>query len=175
MRWTCVPFAELSVQQLYAALALRSEVFVVEQQCIFLDIDGLDPQVWHLLGHGDDGSLKAYLRLLPPGLKGPDAIIGRVVTAPSARSGGVGRALMTEALVQCERLWPGQPITLHAQAHLERFYASFGFVPVGEHYMEDGIQHIEMNNRSPQSAQAPQPPEGVEQARGGPSLAQETP
>lgn len=148
MRWTCVPFAELGTQPLYDVLALRSEVFVVEQNCVFLDIDGLDPKTWHLLGHEDDGRLKAYARLIPPGLKSPDALIGRVVTSPAARSGGVGRALMTEAVAQCEQLWPGHPITLHAQAHLERFYASFGFTPVGEQYMEDGIAHIEMRKET---------------------------
>lgn len=144
MRWTCVPFAELGTQPLYDLLALRSQVFVVEQQCVFLDIDGLDPRTWHLLGHDDNGLLTAYARLIPPELKGPDALIGRVVTAPSARSGGVGRALMTEAVAQCGLLWPGHAITLHAQAHLERFYGSFGFVPHGEPYIEDGIPHIEM-------------------------------
>lgn len=149
MRWTCLPFAELSTQQLYDLLALRSEVFVVEQQCVFLDIDGVDPQTWHLLGHGDDGRLLAYARLLPPGLKAAeDAVIGRVVTAPAARSGGVGRALMAEAVAQCERLWPGHAITLHAQAHLQRFYAGFGFAPVGEQYMEDGIPHQEMHKET---------------------------
>ena len=144
MRWTCVPFDELTTRALYDALALRSEVFVVEQQCVFLDIDGLDPQTWHLLGHGEDGALQAYARLIPPGLKSADALIGRVVTAPSARGGGTGRALMAEAVARCAQLWPGQAITLHAQAHLQRFYAGFGFAPVGEPYVEDGIPHIEM-------------------------------
>lgn len=144
MHWHCLPFAELGVQRLYGALALRSEVFVVEQHCVFLDIDGLDPQTWHLLGEGDDGRLLAYARLIPPGLKGADALIGRVVTSPAARGSGAGRALMAEALAQCRRLWPAQGITLHAQAHLERFYAGFGFQPVGEPYIEDGIPHIEM-------------------------------
>lgn len=148
MRWTCVPFDELSTTQLYDVLALRSEVFVVEQHCVFLDIDGLDRQTWHLLGQGDDGRLKAYARLIPPGLKAADALIGRVVTSPAARSGGVGRALMAQALVECGRLWPGHAITLHAQAHLERFYASFGFTPIGEQYMEDGIAHIEMHKET---------------------------
>ena len=150
MRWTCVPFAALEAGQLYDLLALRSEVFVVEQQCVFLDIDGLDRKTWHLLGHGDDGALRAYARLIPPGLKAADALIGRVVTAPAARGGGAGRALMTEAVAQCGRLWPGQAITLHAQAHLESFYGSFGFVPVGEQYMEDGIPHIEMRKETHQ-------------------------
>ena len=143
MRWTCLRFEELSVRQLYDVLALRSEVFVVEQNCVFQDIDGLDPQTWHLLGE-DGGKLAAYTRLIPPGVKAPDALIGRVVTAPAARGGGTGRLLMTEAVAQCERLWPGQAITLHAQAHLERFYGSFGFEPAGAQYLEDGIPHIEM-------------------------------
>lgn len=144
MHWACLRFGELGVQQLYDVLALRSEVFVVEQQCLFLDIDGLDPQTLHLLGTGDDGRLQAYARLIPPGLKAPDALIGRVVTSPAARGGGAGRALMLEAVAQCGRLWPGRAITLHAQAHLQRFYAGFGFGPVGEPYMEDGISHQEM-------------------------------
>ena len=150
MNWTCVPFKELATEQLYDLLALRSEVFVVEQNCVFLDIDGLDRQTWHLLGQGDDGRLLAYLRLIPPGLKAPDALIGRVVTAPAARGGGTGRVLMAEALAQCERLWPGHPITLHAQAHLERFYASFGFARVVEQYSEDGILHQEMRKETTQ-------------------------
>jgi ElaA protein len=148
MRWTCVPFRELTTDRLYDVLALRAEVFVVEQNCVFLDIDGLDRQTWHLLGQGDDGKLQAYARLIPPGLKGSDALIGRVVTSPAARGGGTGRQLMAEALAQCERLWSGHPITLHAQAHLERFYGSFGFTPVGEQYMEDGIPHQEMRKET---------------------------
>lgn len=144
MRWTCVPFAELSALQLHDVLALRAEVFVVEQHCVFQEIDGLDPKTWHLLGTGDDGRLKAYARLIPPGVKAPDALIGRVVTSPAARGGGTGRLLMTEAIARCLQLWPGHAITLHAQAHLERFYGSFGFIQAGEPYIEDGIPHIEM-------------------------------
>lgn len=144
MHWTCVSFDELTVGQLYDLLQLRSEVFVVEQNCVFLDIDGLDRQTLHLLGTGEDGALRAYTRLIPPGVKAADALIGRVVTSPAARGGGTGRALMAESVARCGQLWPGHAITLHAQAHLERFYAGFGFAPVGEPYMEDGIPHIEM-------------------------------
>lgn len=144
MRWTCVPFAELTVQQLHDVLQLRAEVFVVEQHCVFQEIDGLDPKTSHLLGHGEDGALKAYARLIPPGVKSADCLIGRVVTAPAARGGGTGRLLMAEAIARCGQLWPGHAITLHAQAHLEKFYGSFGFVQSGEHYVEDGIPHIEM-------------------------------
>lgn len=148
MNWTCVPFAQLSVQQLHDVLRLRSEVFVVEQNCVFLEIDGLDPKTWHLLGTGDDGQLLAYTRLIPPGVKAPDALIGRVVTSPTARGGGTGRVLMAESIARCEQLWPGHAITLHAQAHLERFYGSFGFAQSGEPYVEDGIHHIEMRKTS---------------------------
>lgn len=144
MNWVCVPFDGLSVRQLHDLLRLRSEVFVVEQNCVFLEIDGLDPKTWHLLGSADDGQLLAYTRLIPPGVKAPDALIGRVVTSPAARGGGTGRALMAESIARCEQLWPNHAITLHAQAHLERFYGSFGFVQSGEPYIEDGIPHIEM-------------------------------
>ena len=148
MRWTCVPFAELSALQLHDVLALRAEVFVVEQHCVFQEIEGLDPKTWHLLGTGDDGRLTGYARLIPPGVKAPDALIGRVVTSPAARGGGTGRLLMTEAIARCLRLWPRHAITLHAQAHLERFYGSFGFAAIGEPYMEDGISHIEMRKET---------------------------
>ena len=141
MNWLCLPFEGLSVQQLHDVLALRAEVFVVEQNCVFLEIDGLDPKTSHLLGSGDDGRLLAYARLIPPGVKAPDALIGR---------GGTGRALMAKSVAQCERLWPGHAITLHAQAHLERFYGSFGFVQSGEPYIEDGIPHIEMRKETKQ-------------------------
>ena len=147
MQWRCLPFEALGVQRLYELLALRSEVFVVEQHCVFQDIDGLDPQTLHLLGERE-GRLLAYARLIPPGVKSADCLIGRVVTAPAARGGGTGRALMAEAIARCEQLWPGQAISLHAQAHLERFYAGFGFVPVGEPYIEDGIPHIEMRKET---------------------------
>jgi ElaA protein len=145
-----VPFAELQVQQLYDALALRSEVFVVEQQCIFLDIDGIDPRGWHLLGHDDAGRLVAYARLLPPGVKAPEVVIGRVVTSPGARGTGAGQALMREAGDACARLWPGRPVTLHAQARLERFYQGHGYATVSEPYIEDGIPHIEMRKETRQ-------------------------
>lgn len=148
LRWTCQPFDELAGRTVYALLALRAEVFVVEQQCIFQDMDGLDLQAWHLLGWTEDGRLGGCARLLPAGIKAPEVVIGRVITAPWARGGGQGHALMREALAHCQRLWPDQPVTLHAQARLEAFYRQHGFRSVGEPYIEDGIPHIEMNNRA---------------------------
>ena len=168
--WHLRPWTSLSAAELHAILQLRSRVFVVEQQCVFLEIDGRDPDAFHLLGavreplaeppgahaglgdgptpealaHGD-AHLAAYARLFAPGMRYPEAsCIGRVVTHPSARGTGVGRAIMLEAIAQCERRWPGIPIGLEAQQHLEPFYASLGFMTSGAMYMEDGIPHVPM-------------------------------
>jgi len=138
LHWSCSRLEALPARSLYELLKLRSEVFVIEQQCIYLDPDGADLEAWHLQGRDEAGLLQAYARLLP----GPR--IGRVVTAPSARGAGQGRALMQQALLECAQRWPGQPIELSAQAHLQRFYASLGFAPTSPIYDEDGIAHIDM-------------------------------
>jgi ElaA protein len=140
LRFACLPFSALTPSQLHDALALRAAVFVVEQACIFQDVDGLDPHALHLLA--DDGALAGYARILPPGTRFDVTSIGRLVVAPRARGTGLGRQLVEEAIAAIER--HGRvPIALSAQAHLERFYASFGFLP-GERYDEDGIPHVEM-------------------------------
>lgn len=149
LHWTCDAFDQLTPAALYQLLRLRSEVFVVEQRCVYLDPDGLDDRVWHLAGRADDGALHAYARLLPPSLGEGAARIGRVITAPAARGGGLGRVLMQQALSHCARLWPGVAIELGAQAHLRDFYGSFGFMPISEVYDEDGIPHIDMRRESP--------------------------
>lgn len=147
-RWINQPFDDLGVRGLYRALRLRAEVFVIEQRCIYLDPDGFDEHAWHLqgLGQGVDGAeeLFAYARLLPPSIGDGAARIGRVITASTARGGGLGRALMSQALRECQKLWSGQPIELGAQAHLREFYGSFGFTPISDVYDEDGIPHIDM-------------------------------
>jgi ElaA protein len=138
-----VPFGELSPREVHDLLRLRSTVFVVEQKCVFQDVDGADPDCWHLLGRRE-GELVAYCRLVPPGTKYPEPSIGRVVTQPSARRAGFGRELMQEALARTDTLWPGKPIRIGAQRYLERFYGGFGFAQAGAPYDEDGIMHIEM-------------------------------
>ncbi len=152
LRWTCARLQDLQPEALYQALALRSQVFVVEQACVYLDPDGIDLIAWHLLGHDEgSGDLLAAARLLPPLAKGPTHVlpeIGRVVSAPAARGTGAGRALMQEAIAQCEHLWPGQAIAIQAQAYLLDFYASFGFVSKSSPYDEDGIAHIDMQRPS---------------------------
>ncbi len=143
LTWQCLPFAELDNQSLYAWLMLRDRVFVVEQACIYQEADGLDPHCLHLLGYRD-GELVAGLRIVPPGLKGPEAAIGRVVLAPQARGGGLGRSLMAQGIAHTRTRFPGCVIRIAAQCYLTAFYRSLGFEPCGEPYDEDGIAHIDM-------------------------------
>ncbi len=152
LRFRCLPFGELDAASLYAALRLRSEVFVVEQTCVFLDMDGRDAEALHLLGEtvDDDGAplLAAYARLYGPGAYYAEAAIGRVVTSPRARARGLGRTLMRRAIAECTARWPDAAIRIGAQRYLERFYASLDFVPAGAPYLEDGIPHVEMVRRA---------------------------
>ena len=146
--WTCKPFAGLTLPELYAVLRLRSEIFVVEQNCPYLDLDGLDEASFHLLGRTETGALAAYTRLLPQGVSYPEyASIGRVVVSPAHRGGGLGQALLRESIAQCERLFGAGPIKIGAQQYLEKFYQRFGFEQYGEGYDEDGIPHIPMLRR----------------------------
>lgn len=149
IHWRCLPFEALTTGELYAVLQLRTEVFVLEQNCVFQDMDGADHQAIHLLGtlHATgqgDAPLVAYARLFPAGIKFPEASIGRVVTRGSARGNGLGHALIREAVEQVCALWGPQPIRIGAQARLKAYYAQHGFVDVGKPYVEDGIDHIEM-------------------------------
>ena len=143
MTWQECSFAELTVRELYDLLRLRAAVFVVEQTCAFQDMDNLDIQARHLLGR-IDGIVLAYARLFGPGECYAEASIGRVVTAAACRRTGVGKELMGEAIAALERHWGSGPIRIGAQAYLERFYASFGFVRDGDNYVEDGIPHLYM-------------------------------
>lgn len=143
--WKLARLYELGPADVHDALRLRQDVFIVEQDCVFHEIDGRDPGAWHLLGRSvDDASLIAYARIFEPGVLGPEASIGRVVTAPAARGAGLGHALMREAMRVVESIAPGAAMRLAAQHHLERFYASYGFRGVGEKYIEDDIWHLDM-------------------------------
>ncbi|MES2583936.1 MAG: GNAT family N-acetyltransferase [Pseudomonadota bacterium] len=141
--WKLSAFYALTVPELYAMLQLRTEVFVVEQNCIFQDMDGADDQAMHLLGT-QDGQLVAYARLFPAGIKFAEASIGRVITRMSARGGGLGHVLIREAITAVHAQWGQQPIRIGAQARLKGYYSQHGFVDVGVPYIEDGIDHIEM-------------------------------
>jgi ElaA protein len=146
METVCKPWSALSTDELYAALALRAEVFVVEQNCPYLDPDGGDRDAWHLW-IPDDRGLLAYARVFPPGVRDACAVIGRVVSAPRARGEGHGRAVVQAAVDLCAARYPGD-ITLGAQKYLLRFYAGFGFARDGDDYLEDGIEHVPMRRRA---------------------------
>lgn len=143
--WLCKHHGDLSKEQLYSILQLRTEVFVVEQKCPYQEVDGrdLEGDTCHLMAWRDD-RLVAYLRLLDPVSQGGDVVIGRVVIAPEARGQGLGHELMARALKQAEKFWPQVSIYLSAQAHLQNYYGSYGFQVVGEVYLEDDIPHIGM-------------------------------
>jgi ElaA protein len=141
--WNCLPFRELALEELYAILRLRSEVFVVEQACIFLDMDDKDPSCHHIMGR-ENGILGAYARILPPGLAYPEPSIGRVVSSPQVRRTGAGRLLMHHAINHTKRLYGASDIRIGAQLYLKDFYGSLGFAEQGDVYLEDGIRHVEM-------------------------------
>lgn len=142
--WTCKKFDELSAAELYTILKLRSEVFVVEQNCVYLDADGKDAQSYHLCGWLNNELLVAYARLLPPGLSYPEASIGRVVTHPVHRKDGYGKILMQKAIKNTQSLFNISAIKIGAQQYLLPFYNGLGFTASSEPYLEDGIPHLEM-------------------------------
>jgi len=142
--WQCKKFSELSPDELYALLKLRSQVFVVEQQAIYLDLDDRDQQGFHLLLKDDSGLLIAYCRLLPPGILYEEAVIGRVVVDPAWRGRGLAHQLMQQAIPRCLELFSTWQIHISAQKHLQSFYARHGFQPVTDDYLEDGIPHVGM-------------------------------
>ena len=136
-------FAELTTYELYILLQLRSEVFVVEQNCVYQDIDDADLKGIHQLILKDE-ELIAYARILPPGSYFSQLSIGRIVTAPQLRRSGLGHRLMQEAIGYCQVHFPNQSIKLSAQQYLIKFYESHQFFAQGEGYLEDGIPHIAM-------------------------------
>lgn len=147
--WRWCRFEDLGVNDLYDALALRSEVFGVEQACAYHDLDGLDRVAWHLLGRSREGALAAYLRAIDPGRKYEVPSIGRVVVPAARRGTGLGHVLMAEGLRRCALAWPGQANRIGAQARLQGFYRGHGYAACGDVYIEDGIPHIEMERPAP--------------------------
>lgn len=146
VEYLCVPFAQLTSLQVYQMLRLRSEVFVVEQNCVYQDIDNkdIDPQSRHTLFYKDQ-VLVAYARLLPAGLSYEDVSIGRILVAESARGHGLGKHIIDVCLEHIATLWPGQAVTIGAQSHLSDLYQKFGFKEISAHYPEDGIMHVDMH------------------------------
>ena len=136
-------FENLTTLELYDIIRLRNEVFVVEQNCVYQDADGKDLYAFHVMIR-EEGELLAYARILPPGVSYPEVSIGRVLSSQKVCGTGVGRKLMTETLEFINSEFGECPVRISAQVYLDRYYRSFGFVPMGELYLEDGIEHIEM-------------------------------
>lgn len=148
--WRWKPFTELSTTEVYDMLGARSAVFVVEQNCVYGDVDGLDVDAWHLFAYGEGEkrpALAGYLRVLLPGhpdASESDVRIGRVLTTAGFRGMKLGNAMLERALDHILTQWPQQPIRLHAQAHLQKFYGAFGFEPISDVHDEDDIPHVWM-------------------------------
>jgi ElaA protein len=141
--WKCAAFTQLTVEELYAIMRLRSEIFVVEQNCVFLDADDNDQFCYHLAAW-QNGNLAAYARLVPPGVTYNQMSIGRVITSADYRGRGLAKELLQNAILKCTEIFGADPIKIGAQLYLKKFYESFGFRQVGDVYLEDGIEHIYM-------------------------------
>ena len=143
MTWMLKPFDELTAKELYNILQLRNEVFIVEQNCPYQDLDNKDLYAFHLMGKKEN-KLVAYSRLLAPGISYSESSIGRVVSSPAARKTGIGKKLMNESIIQIKNLFQTDIIRIGAQLYLKKFYESFGFIQEGDTYLEDNIPHIIM-------------------------------
>jgi len=145
--WRWHSWRELDVDTLYECLRLRVDCFVVEQKCAYPEIDGLDPRCEHLTVREPGGPLLGYLRLLPPGLKGDEPALGRLVVRESERGQGLARAIVAEGIRACQARYPEHDIYISGQQHLEDFYRSMGFEVFSQPYLDDGIWHVDMLKR----------------------------
>ena len=148
MKWNAKPWNDLTRDELHGVVRLRVDVFVLEQDCAYNDLDGKDPRAWHVWAEDQPlskgGAAAAYARVLAPGVSYADPSIGRVATRRDLRGAGTGKELMLRSLEVAGRLWPGQGVRISAQCYLEDWYGGLGFKPVGDPYLEDGIPHIQM-------------------------------
>lgn len=152
--WQWKTFSELTAVQVYRILRLRSEVFVVEQDCVYADIDNKDSQATHLLATRTETSeMVGYCRVFEPGVEAKEAVIGRIVTAGKVRRQGVGRAIVQKAIQFCDDRFAEANqtclIRIAAQSYLKPFYERLGFDLNGDEYVEDGIPHVPMVRRLP--------------------------
>ncbi|MFU8830953.1 MAG: GNAT family N-acetyltransferase [Wenzhouxiangella sp.] len=142
--WNVALYEQLERDQLYDMLAARAAVFVVEQNCPYQDLDGLDRHGIHVRAVDAGGQVLAYARILGPGRRFEEPSIGRVLTTATGRGRRLGRELMQRALAEAERRFPGQAVRISAQQYLEKFYIQLGFTVVRGPYLEDDIPHLEM-------------------------------
>ncbi|HRH39759.1 MAG TPA: GNAT family N-acetyltransferase [Flavobacteriales bacterium] len=148
IEWHVKPFAALTGREVHDIMRLRVDVFVVEQRCVYPEIDGQDPEAVHVLGIAGNGTLAAYARILPPHGKEPPHI-GRVIVHPAFRGNHLGRHLMHQALNALHELYGSRRSALAAQAYLVDFYGYFGYIPVSEAYPWDGMPHVDMTRDAP--------------------------
>jgi len=144
LRFSCIAFEEFTPGDLLAVLKLRQDVFVIEQECLYEDIDGVDEKSLHLLMKDPNENLVGYCRIVPPGMKFELVSIGRVVTPLALRGRSLGTELMRQAVLTTQKLFPEMDIEIEAQAHLQGFYSRFGFVRTSEEFILDGIPHVQM-------------------------------
>jgi ElaA protein len=143
LNWKTYHFNDLSVGKLYEILKLRVNVFVVEQECPYPELDDLDQQSVHIECE-EDGKTLAYARLVPAGAKYDIPSIGRVIVHPEARGRGLAKELMAHCMDYILSVWQAKEIQLQGQVYLQEFYQSLGFQPISEAYDEDGIPHVDM-------------------------------
>jgi len=146
MEFIIKTFTELTTAELYQILQLRSEVFVVEQDCVYQDVDGKDQKSLHVLGFKNE-QIVAYTRIFKPGDYFKNASIGRVAVAQKERAYGYGHELMQASIKAVQENYTTSEITISAQVYLKKFYETHGFTKVGKEYLEDGIPHIEMRTQ----------------------------
>jgi ElaA protein len=144
MDWLVVDYKGLTMEEFYEALALRVEVFVVEQDCVYQELDGKDKKAFHLLGKDTDGTIQAVARILPPDVSYAEPSIGRVAVRKRSRGKKTGHEMMSLCINFMKDKWPGQDIRISAQTYLQKYYETHGFVDTGKAYLEDGIPHLEM-------------------------------
>ena len=144
MNWTWRQFDTISGKEMHEMLSLRQKVFVVEQECVYLDADELDEQSWHLFGRSNDGALGAYARLNFPDTRFTEPSFGRVLTIKETRGTGVGREVVKACIEKSKQEYPGLNIRISAQTYLTSFYKGLGFVIVGNPYDDEGIEHVDM-------------------------------
>ena len=144
MNFEIKAFDSLSLHEFHDLVALRIQVFVIEQNCPYQDLDGKDKKSLHVIGRNAKGEILATARILPAGISYPEVAIGRVVVDPSERGTGAGHALMRSCMEFIENQFGKVLVRLSAQSHLEKFYNQHQFISTGKEYLEDGIPHVEM-------------------------------
>lgn len=144
MEWFVKKMDEVDVHTLYDILELRMRVFIIEQRCFYEELDHKDHNATHVYAKDDSGQIAAYLRVLDRGVSFDEVSIGRVVVRPEARKDGLGRVLMYKGIEVVKTDYGDPPIRISAQAYLQKFYESLGFIAVSDIYLEDDIPHLDM-------------------------------